>query len=193
MQVVDASIETESEHSTPALDIELDVSAAESVPKSKSKKVKAATEELGSVGHPHSDASKARISAANKGKVPWNVGKKHSEETKMRIAEKTKEAMLKRRIATALELGFSSLEEHVEQKKQDKIRLKIEKDKTKVKGLTAEGRKKISDRFVQYVLSMHQLNIVLLVSTFVPVLNFRTYAPHNLMNVIGSKCVSVTS
>jgi hypothetical protein len=46
--------------------------------------------------------------------------------------------------------GFSSLEEHVEQKKQDKIRLKIEKDKTKVKGLTAEGRKKISDRYVPY-------------------------------------------
>ena len=45
-------------------------------------------------------------------------------------------------------IGFSSLEEHVEQKKQDKIRQKIEKDKTKVKGLTAEGRKKISDRYV---------------------------------------------
>jgi hypothetical protein len=47
-------------------------------------------------------------------------------------------------------VGFSSLEEHVEQKKQEKIRLKIEKDKTKVKGLTAEGRKKISDRCVLY-------------------------------------------
>lgn len=97
-------------------------------------------------GHPHSDSSKAKISAANKGKVPWNVGKKHSEETRLRIAEKTKEAMLKRRVQKALELGFESLEAHEEQKKKDKILLKIEKDKTKVKGLTNEGRKKISDR-----------------------------------------------
>lgn len=97
-------------------------------------------------GHPHSDSSKAKISAANKGKIPWNVGKKHSEETRLRIAEKTKEAMLKRRVQKALDLGFSSLEEHEEQKKKDKILLKIEKDKTKVKGLTNEGRKKISDR-----------------------------------------------
>ena len=97
-------------------------------------------------GHPHSDLSKAKISAANKGKIPWNVGKKHSEETRLRIAEKTKEAMLKRRVQKALDLGFSSLEEHEEQKKKDKILLKIEKDKTKVKGLTNEGRKKISDR-----------------------------------------------
>ena len=103
-------------------------------------------EETANGGHPHSDESRAKISAANKGKVPWNVGKKHSEETRLRIAEKTKEAMLKRRIAKALELGFSSLEEHDEKKKQDKIVLKKEKDKLKVKGLTAEGRKRISDR-----------------------------------------------
>jgi hypothetical protein len=64
----------------------------------------------------------------------------------LRIAEKTKEAMLKRRVQKALELGFESLEAHEEQKKKDKILLKIEKDKTKVKGLTNEGRKKISDR-----------------------------------------------
>ena len=98
------------------------------------------------IGHPHSDISKARISAANKGKVPWNVGKKHSDETKARIAAKTKEAMLRRRVNLALEAGFSSLEEFEEKKKQDKIALKVEKDKTKVKGLTAEGRKRISDR-----------------------------------------------
>jgi NUMOD3 motif len=109
MQVVDASIETESTLNAPSLDIDMDIDAksVESVPKSKSKKVKVTTDtvDLGPVGHPHSEESKARISAANKGKVPWNVGKKHSEETKARIAEKTKEAMLKRRIATALELG----------------------------------------------------------------------------------------
>ena len=67
-------------------------------------------------------------------------------------------------------IGFSSLEEHVEQKKQDKIRQKIEKDKTKVKGLTAEGRKKISDRYVLYVL------YVLFVS-YRAVLHFSVYIP----------------
>jgi NUMOD3 motif len=112
MQVVDASIETDSTLSAPSLDIDIDIDGkpVESVKKSKSKKVNVSTdsEELGPVGHPHSDESKARISAANKGKVPWNVGKKHSEETKMRIAEKTKEAMLKRRVAAALELGTYS-------------------------------------------------------------------------------------
>ena len=42
-------------------------------------------------GFPHTEESKAKISAANKGKTPWNAGKKHSEETKRRIAEKTRE------------------------------------------------------------------------------------------------------
>ena len=100
------------------------------------------------VGHAHSDISKAKISAANKGKVPWNVGKKHSEETKARIAEKTKEAMLKRRVTKALAEGFSSLEAYEEKKKEDKLAIKLEKDKSKVKGLTEAGRKRISDRYV---------------------------------------------
>ena len=41
-------------------------------------------------GHRHSDASKRKISAANKGKKPWNVGKAHTLETKRRISERTK-------------------------------------------------------------------------------------------------------
>lgn len=67
-------------------------------------------------------------------------------------------------------VGFSSLEEHVEQKKQDKIRQKIEKDKTKVKGLTAEGRKKISDRCVPYVLFV-SYRAVLHFSAYIPTVN----------------------
>jgi hypothetical protein len=46
-------------------------------------------------GHPHTNESKAKISAANKGKTPWNVGRQHSEETKRKIAEKTREAIIK--------------------------------------------------------------------------------------------------
>ena len=44
-------------------------------------------------GHPHTAESRAKISAANKGKVPWNQGKKHSEETRRRIAEGTRRAI----------------------------------------------------------------------------------------------------
>jgi len=48
-------------------------------------------------GHPHTVESRLKISMANKGKAPWNVGKKHSEETKRKIAERTKAAYLKRK------------------------------------------------------------------------------------------------
>ncbi len=44
-------------------------------------------------GRPHTPESRAKISAANKGKRPWNKGIGHSEETKARIRERTKEAM----------------------------------------------------------------------------------------------------
>ena len=60
-----------------------------------------------STGHAHSNESKAKISAANKGKVPWNLGRQHSEETKRRIAEKTKESYLKKNLAEADKLGLS--------------------------------------------------------------------------------------
>ena len=60
-----------------------------------------------STGHAHSDESKAKISAANKGKVPWNLGRQHSEETKRRIAEATKESYMKKKLAEAKNLGLS--------------------------------------------------------------------------------------
>ena len=92
-------------------------------------------------GHPHSVNSRAKISAANKGKQPWNVGRKHSEETKARIAEKTREAMRRKKEAKALELGLT-LEEY-EKRKEKK---KSEKKKKSLKGgLTEEGRKRISE------------------------------------------------
>ena len=52
-----------------------------------------------SKGHPHTEESRMKISRANKGKKPWNVGKKHSEETKRKIAQKTREAYLRRKEA----------------------------------------------------------------------------------------------
>jgi len=49
----------------------------------------------------HTEASRQKISQANKGKVPWNVGQSHSEATKRKIAEKTREAMARRKVALA--------------------------------------------------------------------------------------------
>ena len=80
----------------------------------------------------HSDAARAKISAANKGRVPWNVGKQHSEETKRRIAEKTREAMLRRKQQQSAALGFSSVEEFEAKKAEERATKKIEKDRTKV-------------------------------------------------------------
>ena len=92
-------------------------------------------------GQPHTEESKAKISAANKGKKPWNAGKKHSEETRRKIAEKTKEAMLKRKIKTAESLGMT-LEEYDNRKVVERKAKKAAKPKT---GLTQEGRKRISE------------------------------------------------
>lgn len=52
-------------------------------------------------GRPHTVASKAKISAANKGKKPWNVGVGHSEETRRKIAEGARNAAKRRRQKTA--------------------------------------------------------------------------------------------
>lgn len=52
-------------------------------------------------GRPHTVASRAKISAANKGKKPWNVGVGHSEETRRKIAEGARNAARRRKIKTA--------------------------------------------------------------------------------------------
>ena len=44
-------------------------------------------------GHPHTPESRAKISAANKGKMPWNKGREHTEETRRRISEGTRRAL----------------------------------------------------------------------------------------------------
>ena len=93
-----------------------------------------------SYGRPHTAISKAKISAANKGKVPWNIGRKHSEETKLRIAAKTREAMVRKKTEEAKKLGLT-LKEFEETKEKKKL----EKKKEKLKGgLTVEGRERIS-------------------------------------------------
>ena len=92
-------------------------------------------------GQPHTEESKAKISAANKGRKPWNTGKKHTEETRRKIAEKTKEAMLKRKTKIAESLGMS-LEEYDNRKVAEKKEKKATKPKM---GLTEDGRRRISE------------------------------------------------
>lgn len=55
-------------------------------------------------GRAHTAQSKSRISAANKGNIPWNAGGKHSEETRRKIAEGSRRAARRRREAAALSL-----------------------------------------------------------------------------------------
>eukprot|EP01041_Mallomonas_annulata_P011456 gene11456-23961_t len=97
--------------------------------------------QLKSKGHPHTPDSKAKISAANKGKPSWNTGQKHSEETKRKIAEKTRQAMFLRKEAKAKEMGMT-IEEYDESRKKVVLEKKIA---VKKGGLTEEGRKKISE------------------------------------------------
>ena len=83
------------------------------------------------------------------GKTPWNAGKQHSEETKQRIAAKTREAMLKKKMVKALELGMT-VEDYELHKKKKPSKAKIiinadGKEEFVKKGLTEEGRKRISE------------------------------------------------
>ncbi len=69
------------------------------------------------------------------------MGKKHSEETRRKIAQKTKEAMLKRKSEMARSLGMT-LEEYDKRKVVEKKAKKERKPKT---GLTEDGRRRISE------------------------------------------------
>lgn len=55
-------------------------------------------------GRPHSVESRRKISEANKGKKPWNVGVSHSEETRRKIADGAREAARRRKESVALSL-----------------------------------------------------------------------------------------
>ena len=71
------------------------------------------------LGRPHTPESRAKISAANAGKVPWNKGGSHSEETKLKIAEAAKRNAVRRREAKATAVGLT-LEELDAKEAEDK-------------------------------------------------------------------------
>lgn len=70
-------------------------------------------------GYSHTTSSKAKISAANKGKVPWNKGRQRSEEEKARIADGVRRRNREKFLAKLVDLGLTE-EEYEEQKKEER-------------------------------------------------------------------------
>ncbi len=91
-------------------------------------------------GFSHTTASKAKISAANKGKTPWNKGKARSEEVKARIAEGVRRKNRERFLKKLENLGLT--EEEYEQKKKEERR---QKDAERRARKTANGGYKLTD------------------------------------------------
>jgi len=71
-------------------------------------------------GFTHTNASRAKISAANKGKIPWNKGKSRSEETRARIAASVRAKYRERFLQEAKDLNLT--EEEYEKHKEAKRR-----------------------------------------------------------------------
>ncbi|KAL7548957.1 hypothetical protein ACHAWF_012221 [Thalassiosira exigua] len=70
-------------------------------------------------GFTHTASSKAKISAANKGRTPWNKGKSRSDETRARIAEGVRRRNRERFLAKLAEEGITE-EEYNERKKAER-------------------------------------------------------------------------
>ena len=85
-------------------------------------------------GYTHTSSSKAKISAANKGKVPWNKGTPRSDEVRARIAEGVRKRNRERFLVMLAEENITE-EEYLERKKADKKK----KDTERRKRRTARG------------------------------------------------------
>ncbi len=98
-------------------------------------------------GYTHTRASKAKISAANKGKTPWNKGKARSEQVKARIAEGVRRKNRERFLLKLQELGLTE-EEYEQKKKEDRRKKDAERRARKTENggyrLTEETKQKIS-------------------------------------------------
>jgi len=85
-------------------------------------------------GYSHTTTSRAKISAANKGKTPWNKGKARSEETRKKIAEGVRRRNRERFLAKLKEDGTTE-EEYEERKKEERRK----KDAERRSRRTAKG------------------------------------------------------
>ena len=88
-------------------------------------------------GHLHTAESRAKISAANKGKTPWNRGRKHTEETRRKIAEGTRRALQQRAEQQRLERERL----RVEEPEGYAALLQEEAARTVAKAVSAEARR----------------------------------------------------
>ncbi|KAL3909211.1 MAG: hypothetical protein SGILL_008174 [Bacillariaceae sp.] len=98
-------------------------------------------------GYSHTVASRAKISAANKGKTPWNKGKARSKEDRARIAAGVRAKNRERLVEKLKSMGLTE-EEYEQQKKEEKRKREAERRarRTPKGGLipTDETRAKIS-------------------------------------------------
>jgi len=98
-------------------------------------------------GYTHTRASKAKISAANKGKIPWNKGVQRPEDVKARIAEGVRRKNRERFLEQLATLGITEDEymaqkqRELEQKQNEKLLRKTAKGGYRA---TDETRAKIS-------------------------------------------------
>lgn len=98
-------------------------------------------------GFSHTSSSKAKISAANKGKTPWNKGKGRSEEVKARIAAGVRKRNREKFLQKLKDQGITEEDYNAEEarKKADKeARMKARKTDKGGYRPTAETRAKIS-------------------------------------------------
>ncbi|KAL3789206.1 hypothetical protein HJC23_002791 [Cyclotella cryptica] len=98
-------------------------------------------------GYTHTTASRAKISAANKGKTPWNKGKSRSDEVRARIAEGVRRRNRERFLAKLQEEGITE-EEYEQRKKEQRRKAEAERRARKTENggykPTEETKKKIS-------------------------------------------------
>jgi len=98
-------------------------------------------------GYSHTASSKAKISAANKGKTPWNKGKGRSEEVKARIAAGVRKRNREKFLEKLRVLGVTE-EEYDVQKKNERAAEEGERRARRTENggyrPTEETRKKIS-------------------------------------------------
>ena len=99
-------------------------------------------------GYSHTQASRAKISAANKGKVPWNKGMNRTDEVKARIAAGVRAKNRERFLQKLDEMGITE-EEYDERKRAERAAKEAEKRARRTENggyrPTEETKRKISE------------------------------------------------
>lgn len=99
-------------------------------------------------GYSHTQASRAKISAANKGKVPWNKGVNRTDEVKARIAAGVRAKNRERHLQKLQEIGITE-EEYEEQKRMERSAKEAERRARRTENggyrPTEETKRKISE------------------------------------------------